>query len=162
VFTCLPAGKHTEHSVGAGVNKYNFKNMDKSQIFIPTKKTKVCIVEDDAMIAEIYAKALEDGGYAVVAAKDGEEGLAVIKKEKPDVAIVDLIMPKMDGITLIKLLQQDGELAKIPIIVATNRNDEKTIQEVGKLKTKFYLEKALFEPKDIVQHVREVLQNQAG
>ena len=111
------------------------------------------------MITEVYTRALEEAGYEIVTAENGQDGLEVIKKEKPDIAIVDLIMPRMDGITLIKLLQQDETLAKIPIIVATNRSDDQAIKEIGKLQTKFYLEKALFDPKEIVEHVREVLQN---
>ena len=125
------------------------------------QKYKVCIVEDDAMIREIYQQALESDGYSVLTANDGEEGLEVIKKYQPDVAIIDIMMPKKDGISLIKDMQQDKDLAKIPVIVATNRSDEETIKIIGKLQTKFYLEKALFKPKEVVDFVREVLHSKA-
>jgi two-component system, OmpR family, alkaline phosphatase synthesis response regulator PhoP len=120
-------------------------------------KNRVCIIEDDEMIREIYQKALEESGFVVMTAGDGEAGYQLIEREKPDVALVDLIMPKKDGISMIKDLQENKELSKIPIIVITNRSDDRAIEAVGKLNTKFYLEKAQFEPKEIVEHVREVL-----
>jgi len=131
---------------------YPIKNKD-------NQKYKICIVEDDPMIREIYQESLKSNGYTVLTANDGEEGLAVIKKHKPDVAIIDIMMPKKDGISLIKEMQQDQELAKVAVIVATNRSDEETIKEIGKLQTKFYLEKALFKPMEVVEFVREVLHN---
>ena len=118
---------------------------------------KVCIVEDDPMIQEIYQTALETEGYKVIQAFDGEEGLALIKKEMPDIALVDIMMNKKDGICLIKDLQKDPQLVAIPVIIITNRSDEKTMEEAGKLNTKFYLEKSLFKPKDIVEYVKEAL-----
>lgn len=125
------------------------------------QKYKICVVEDDLMIQEIYQKALKENGYTVLTANDGEEGLAIIKKYKPDVAIIDIMMPKKDGISLIKDMQQDAEMLKVAVIVATNRNDEETIEAISKLQTKFYLEKALFDPKEVVEFVREILQNKA-
>lgn len=126
----------------------------------PEKKVKVCIVEDDSMIQEMYKIKLEEEGFLVVSANDGEEGFAVIKRELPDVALVDISMPKIDGITMIKMLQKDKELLKIPIIITSNLNDEKVLKETGDLlNVKFYLVKSLFTPKDVVGIVREVLES---
>lgn len=123
------------------------------------KKYKICIVEDDSMIRDIYQRVLKEEGYTVLTANDGVEGLEVIKNQKPDLAIIDIMMPKKDGISLMKDMQKDEELAKIAVIVATNRNDEETIEAIGKLQAKFYLEKALFKPQQVVEFVHEVLYN---
>lgn len=120
---------------------------------------KVCIVEDEPMIQEIYKIKLEEEGFQVITANDGEEGFELIKKELPDIALVDVSMPKIDGITLIRMLQKDEVLLKIPIIVTSNVNDENTLKKAGELDVKFYLVKSLFTPKDVVQIVREALES---
>jgi len=120
---------------------------------------KVCIVEDEPMIQEIYKIKLEEEGFQVITANDGEEGFELIKKELPDIALVDVSMPKIDGITLIKMLQEDEALLKIPIIITSNVNDENILKKAGELDVKFYLVKSLFTPKDVVRIVREALEN---
>ncbi len=120
---------------------------------------KVCIVEDEPMIQEIYKIKLEEEGFRVITANDGEEGFKLIKKELPDIALVDVSMPKIDGITLIKMLQKDEALLKIPIIVTSNVNDENILKKAGELDVKFYLVKSLFTPKDVVRIVREALES---
>ena len=120
---------------------------------------KVCIVEDEPMIQEIYKIKLEEEGFRVIVANDGEEGFELIKKELPDIALVDVSMPKIDGITLIEMLQKDESLLKTPIIVTSNVNDENTLKKAGELNVKFYLVKSLFTPKDVVRIVREALES---
>lgn len=123
------------------------------------EKIKVSLIEDDPMIQEMYRIELEKEGFIVSCAKDGEEGFALMKKELPDVAIIDVLMPKVTGIELVKKLSKDPDLLKIPVIIASNENDEKIIKEAGDLNVKFFLIKALFTPKDVVGIVREVLES---
>lgn len=123
------------------------------------EKKKICIIEDDPMIQEMYQIKLEEEGFSVIIASDGEEGFKLMKKELPDVALVDISMPKIDGITLIRMFQKDAALLKIPIIITSNLNDERILKEAGDLNVKFYLVKSLFTPKDVVRIVREVLEN---
>jgi DNA-binding response OmpR family regulator len=120
-----------------------------------SKKQKVCIVEDDQFIQDIYKVELTNSGFEVVSASDGEEGLAIIKKELPDVALVDVMMPKLSGTDLVKLMKEDAVLAKIPVIMLTNASDEETIEKAKD--AQFYLVKAHYDPKDVVGIVREVL-----
>jgi DNA-binding response OmpR family regulator len=123
----------------------------------PIKKQKICIVEDEPSIREIYQLALEENGYEVVTAGDGEEGFNVISAEKPDLALIDIMMPVKDGISLIKDLKADENLAKIPIIVLSNLTEEETLAKRNELRTNFYLIKSLFTPKAVVRIVKEVL-----
>jgi DNA-binding response OmpR family regulator len=120
-------------------------------------KKKVCIVEDDPSIREIYSLALEKSGFEVFLANDGEEGYEVIKRELPDVALIDIVMPKKNGIELMEMLQNDKNLLKIPVIVLTNVEDEKMLKKAGELQSKFYLVKSLFTPQKVVEITREVL-----
>jgi two-component system, OmpR family, alkaline phosphatase synthesis response regulator PhoP len=122
------------------------------------KKKKICIVEDEPSIREIYQVALEKAGYEVITAGDGEEGFNIIASEKPDLALVDIMMPVKDGISLIKDLNADKKLSEIPIIILSNLTEEETIAKQKNLRTEFYLIKSLFAPKAVVGIVKEVLQ----
>lgn len=120
-------------------------------------KKKICIVEDEPSIREIYQIELEKNGYEVTSASNGAEGLELLKREKPDVALIDVMMPEMNGIELMEAMRKDELLSKIPVIVITNLSDEETIRKAGELESRFYLNKTLFKPNDVVGIVREVL-----
>lgn len=124
-----------------------------------SKSKKICIIEDDLMIQEIYKTELFKNGFDVYTASDGEEGLELINKTRPDLALIDIMMPKVDGISLMKSMQSDPDLVKIPIIVLTNLSDEETLDKIKGLQTHYYLIKSLFKPKDVVRMVKETLEN---
>jgi DNA-binding NtrC family response regulator len=134
---------------------YKFMSEEKST----EKKIKICIVDDDPNIREIYGIKLAQRGFAVITAKDGEEGLEVIKSQHPDIALVDITMPKRNGLELIKSLQEDKSFPKIPIIILTNQDDSETVKKASKLETYFYIVKALATPQKVADTVEEVLQN---
>lgn len=121
----------------------------------PREIRKVCIVEDDAFIQEIYKTELEKNGFKVIIAPDGETGLELIKKEMPAIALVDIMMPKINGLELLKALKKDEQLSKIPVIMLTNLSDEKSVNEAED--ASYYLVKSNFNPNDVVRIVREVL-----
>ena len=125
----------------------------------PKIRRKVCIVDDEASIREIYETALRQSGFDVVTAIDGEDGYRVIVSEKPDIVLVDIMMPKIDGIALMKALKADESMSRIPLVVMTNVDDQSVVKKVGKIDVAFYLIKSLFEPKKVVAIVEEILQN---
>lgn len=124
---------------------------------LETVKKKVCVVDDEASIREIYRVALEQSGFSVVTAIDGEDGFRVISNERPDIALVDILMPKMDGVELVRAIRGNKDLRNIPIIIMTNVDDRSIVRKVGKLNVDFYLIKSLFEPKKVVAIVDEAL-----
>lgn len=119
---------------------------------------KICVVDDDAFIREIYKAKLEENGFGVVTAEDGEQGLSVIRQEKPDLAVVDINMPKKDGIELIKEIRADKNISKIKIIVLTNYDDMDIIRKVEKYDTHFYIVKANSTPQKVVDIIKEALE----
>jgi DNA-binding response OmpR family regulator len=88
---------------------------------------KVLIVEDEKGFLWILKQSLIDEGFDVVVAQDGQEGLAVAEKEKPDLILLDIMMPKMDGIMMAKKLKESQN--NVPIIFLTNMKDEEHISE---------------------------------
>src|SRR5665647_943299 len=121
------------------------------------KKKKVCVVDDDNDIREIYLKKFELSGYDVVGAADGEEGLRVIRAEKPDIVLLDLQMPVKGGVEVLAELHADPSIADTPVIILTNVDDEDVVKQVGTFNTKFYLIKSLTTPQKAVDYVEEVL-----
>jgi CheY-like chemotaxis protein len=120
-------------------------------------KKKVCIVDDDPDLREIYMRKFHQEGFDVVLAADGAMGIQIIRREKPDVVLLDLHMPVKTGIEVLQEIHEDPELKTIPIVVLTNIDNEDAFKEVGKFDTRFYLVKSLTTPQKAVDYVREIL-----
>lgn len=85
------------------------------------RKKRILIIEDDRTFADIYVDGLTDAGFDVTLASDGESGLELVRKEKPDLVILDLMLPKMSGFEVLERLCKDEEAVRcIPTIVVTN------------------------------------------
>ncbi|MEP6694219.1 MAG: response regulator [Chloroflexota bacterium] len=84
---------------------------------------RVLVVDDDASIRELLSSALEDDGYEVVPATNGADALAVCARWRPDVIVLDLMMPVMDGWTFAKRLHENADISSIPIVVLSAAND---------------------------------------
>jgi len=95
---------------------------------MPAKK--ILIVEDEPVVVSVLTTRLEALGYEIIVAIDGEEALQKTEKEKPDLIILDIMLPKMDGFRVCRILKYDGRYKNIPIIVLTARSQEKD-KEVG-------------------------------
>lgn len=121
------------------------------------KKKKICIIDDEPLILEMYKIKLINEGFEVVTACDGAQGFLTLKKEKPDLALVDIIMPNEDGLSLMKRIKNDPETEKMPVIVLTNLDDAKTRKTACELGALFYLVKPHFMPSQLVKIVKEVL-----
>ena len=123
------------------------------------KNKKICIVDDAEMILEMYTFKFKQSGYDVVTAKDGVEGYDVISKEKPDLAIIDIVMPKLNGLDLVKKMKANPELKKLPLIILTNLDSPKEKRQASKLGVLFFLVKPQFIPSKLVEIVDEILFN---
>lgn len=92
------------------------------------QRKKILIVEDDEGFCDILKTSFDGAEFSIVTAEDGLDGLQKVKDEKPDLLLVDIMMPKMDGIQMVKKLKEEG--VATPVIFLTNVNDEKRISEV--------------------------------
>lgn len=126
--------------------------------------SKVMIVEDDDSLREIYAIRLTAEGYAVVSAHDGEEALAVAVRERPDLIISDVMMPKISGFDMLDILRSTPETANIRVIMMTALSSEDQRQRGEGLGADRYLVKSQVGIEDVVNTVHEVLgdRNAAG
>lgn len=123
---------------------------------MPDKK-KILLVEDEPMIADMYATKFSLEGYDVVTAHDGAEGLAMAKSEKPDIILLDIIMPKLDGFATLKAIRDDASIKPAPVILLTNLGQEDDIKKGKELGADDYFVKANHPPQEIVEKVTTVL-----
>lgn len=120
-------------------------------------KQKVLVVEDEEILLASLKEELLSGDYEVEGAKDGIEGLEKIKSFKPDLILLDLLMPKMDGMEMLQKLKGDSEHRDIPVVVLTNLSDYEKISEALSLGAMDYLVKANYKLEDLLEKVKTVL-----
>jgi DNA-binding response OmpR family regulator len=124
------------------------------------EKNMVCIIDDDPNILEIYGIKLKNEGFKVITAENGEKGIELITEKKPDIILLDIMMPVKDGIGVLVDLKNDVKLAKIPVIILSNVSDDKLVEKVGEFSTHFYIVKSLTSPQKIAGLIKETLANQ--
>lgn len=120
-------------------------------------KAKVLIVDDDSFLSGIYATKLELEGFGVVTARDGEEGVKAALKELPDLILLDVLMPKLDGFEALRQLKQQESTKNIPVIMLTNLGQKEDIEKGLQDGAVDYLIKAHFVPAEAVDKIKKVL-----
>jgi len=121
------------------------------------KKYTVLLVEDDEMLLQMYTEKFTKSGYTVKSATNGENALEVLKDASPNIMLLDIVMPKMDGFQLLKNLRKDKKYAKVPIIMLTNLGQVEDIRQGEKLGANDYFVKANHTPAEVVAKVKEYL-----
>jgi len=114
---------------------------------------KILIAEDEEIMINLLQRKLTKEGYEVSIAKDGEEGLKLMKEIKPDLILLDIIMPKMGGFGVMEGMQKDKELKKIPVIVISNSGQPVELDKAQKLGAKDWLIKTEFDPQEVLNKV---------
>lgn len=119
---------------------------------------KILYIEDEQILREVYKEEFKNEGIDIETASDGEEGLTKVQEIKPDLILMDINMPKMDGITVLKKIKQNELTKHIPVIMLTNQSEEKPESEIAiKMGAVSYMVKAESNPKQVVDKAREVL-----
>lgn len=118
---------------------------------------KILVVEDDKFLRELIAQKLLKEGYDIVQAVDGEKGLKSVKDEKPDLVLLDLILPGIDGFEVLAKVKEDPVLSAVPIIILSNLGQKEDIERGLKMGANDYLIKAHFTPSEIIEKVRSVI-----
>ena len=125
----------------------------------PTAHTvKVLIIDDDAFLTDIYATQLDLEGFSVISANDGEEGIKMTRKEMPDAILLDVRMPKLDGLATLQRLKEDEKTKAIPVIMLSNSGEKKDIDKAFAGGAADYLIKVHFAPAETVTKIRKVLE----
>ena len=118
---------------------------------------KVLIVEDDKFLRELMAQKVSKEGYRVVEAVDGEDGVKKAKEEKPDLILLDLILPGIDGFEVLSAIKEDASLVQAPVIILSNLGQKDDVEKGLKLGAIDYLIKAHFTPGEIIEKIKKAL-----
>jgi len=117
----------------------------------------ILVVEDDKFLRSIIVQKLSNEGFQVEEAIDGDEAWKKIKKDRPMLILLDLLLPGIDGFEILRRIKEDSELAKIPVLVLSNMGQEEDIKKAKELGAKDFMVKAYFVPTEIVAKIREIL-----
>ncbi len=117
----------------------------------------ILIVEDETPLRSALQEKFTREGFSVLEARDGEEGLKMAIEKHPDIILLDIIMPKMDGLTVLKKLHEDPKDKEIPVILLTNLSDDQQVAEAIKEGVYEYLVKSDWKIADLVKEVKEKL-----
>jgi len=121
------------------------------------KKKKVMIVEDDTVLANALSLALQNEGYELSWAADGEEAEKMIQQEKPDLILLDLLLPIKNGFEVLKIMRQNPDTKDISVVILTNFEQETSVSEGKKYGVKEYVVKANVDIQDIPKIVRKYI-----
>ena len=120
---------------------------------------KILLVEDESAIQKTFGDVLTQEGYETLSALDGELGLELAKKEKPDLILLDLMLPKMRGFEVLKALKGDPGTKNIPVIVLTNLEATGDIEKALEAGATTYLVKANYSLDEVVQRIKKTLED---
>lgn len=120
-------------------------------------KKKILIVEDEVILGEMYKDKFEQAGLDVVLVESAEKALEITPKVKPDLILLDILLPKENGIYFLNEIKNRPEFSNIPIIAFSNYDDLDTKKEAYKLGVKEYLIKTAYTPQEIIEKVKEYL-----
>ena len=118
---------------------------------------KILIVEDEKILAEMYRDKFTEAGFEVSVTFDAKEGLKLAKKEKPDLIILDILLPRENGVYFLTELKNDLEISSIPVVVFSNFDDPETKRTALRLGVKDYLIKTNYTPSEIVTKIKQLL-----
>lgn len=118
---------------------------------------KIVFIEDEPALQKSLGSFLRQEGYHVSSALDGETGLKLVKTQKPDLVLLDIILPKMDGFEVLKELKEDEETKDIPILILTNLERMKDVEQALVTGATSYLIKTDYDLKELAQKIKEAI-----
>ena len=118
---------------------------------------KILFIEDDPLIIKIYSTRLKSDGHEIFSAENGEEGLKLAFEKKPDVIVLDVMMPRIDGFGVLETLRKDAYFADKPILMYSNLNNEEEIVRAKQMKVTEFIVKANLSPTQMVEKIKQYI-----
>ena len=116
---------------------------------------KILIIEDEKIICDLLERKLTREGYSVVITTNGIDGLVKMREDRPDIVLLDIIMPKMGGFEVMEEMNKDETLKDIPVIVVSNSGQPVEIDRIKKMGAKDWLIKTEFDPQEVLNKVKK-------
>jgi DNA-binding response OmpR family regulator len=121
------------------------------------KKMKILVVEDESFLLDLYQIKLEQAGFEVVKAGNGNEGVSLARLEQPGLILLDILMPEIDGYEMLAKIKSDPKTKKIPVIIFSNLSQKEEIEKGLKLGASDYIIKTSITPAQLEEKVKEFL-----
>ena len=118
---------------------------------------KIFLIEDDPLLIDIYSTKLKQSGFEVAVAEQGEKALADIEAGRPDLVLLDVVLPHMDGWAILQALKASNELRHIPVVILSNLGQKEEIEKGLSLGAAKYLIKAHYTPSEIVEEIIRIV-----
>lgn len=119
---------------------------------------KILLVEDDQFLVDIYTTKLKETGFLVRVAPDGEDCLKKLKEDLPDLLLLDIVLPHMDGWEIIRAIRQDEKFKNLKIVILSNLGQKDEVEKGFELGVLRYFIKAHYTPSEVVAEVKQILQ----
>jgi len=116
---------------------------------------KILMIEDERIIVDLLKRKSEKEGYQVSVGRDGVEGLEKMREDKPELILLDIVMPRMGGLEVMEKMREDDELKDIPIVVISNSGQPIELDRAKKLGAKDWLVKTEFDPQEVIRKVKK-------
>jgi DNA-binding response OmpR family regulator len=116
---------------------------------------RILLIEDENLIADLLRRKLADEGYYVFVSGDGESGLEEIRAQKPDLVLLDIVLPRLNGFEVLRSMRKDETIRRIPVIIISNSGQQTEIEEAKHLGVADWLVKTEFDPGEVVRKVKK-------
>lgn len=118
---------------------------------------KILLVEDDPFLIEIYLRKLKEADFEATSAVDGEQCLKSMEESIPDLVLLDLVLPNVDGWEILKKIKKDGRFKDVKIVILSNLGQKEDLEKGNKMGVERYLIKAQHAPSEVVDEVKKIL-----
>ncbi len=117
----------------------------------------ILLIEDDPFLVEIYSTKLKEVGFSVIIAVDGDEGLKKMKKETPELLLLDIVLPNSNGWEILRDIKKDDKLSNLKVVILSNLGEKEEVEKGLKLGAVRYLVKAHYTPSEVVEEIKKIL-----
>lgn len=120
-------------------------------------KKKILLVEDERVLIKMYEETFTRAGFEVESVETAQEGVEMMRKTKPDIVLLDILLPEANGLSLLRQIKDDPSLSLIPVVAFSNYTDPDTQEEALKLGAKDYIVKADFDPEETLKMIKKYI-----
>ncbi len=117
----------------------------------------ILLIEDDPFLVEIYSTKLKEAGFSVIVAGEGEEGLKKMKEKTPDLLLLDIVLPSLNGWEILRDIKRNDKLSNLKVVILSNLGEKEEVEKGLRLGAVRYLVKAHYTPSEVVEEIRKIL-----
>lgn len=133
------------------------KTENASSAVVTEKREAVLLVEDDRFVSDIYKRKLSGDGYAVTHVENGRDALQCMERAIPDIVLLDVMMPVLNGMETLDAMKKDPRFANVPVIMLTNLGEREYVEKAEAFGVRDYIIKAHYTPSEVIKKIRDVL-----